>query len=252
MTDELEFKWVLNPPKKTVKQPDIISPNDFDSLVSRINNAGVDPLVAARNQSILWQTYGSAFRAIECSKWLIREALYPSGEIMKLTRIRSDATKGNYPIIAPVVIDKQRAYLDQWLQLRVKHRIGLNQTGKKVDLYRGLNPDSPVFLSYRHQEWQPFSLTRKVTKSREYFVATAMQNAISRLYKDYGHPNCSSHTGRHSISRLMAKVLEGKTTDVELRKVIQNLLHHRDERSQDDYREINWKSLREKTKNMFK
>lgn len=50
----------------------------------------------------------------------------------------------------------------------------------------------------------------------------------------------------------MAKILDGKKSDAELRKMIQNLLHHRDERSQDDYREINWKSLREKTKHMFK
>ncbi|MDT3848607.1 MAG: hypothetical protein RPT12_17000 [Vibrio anguillarum] len=57
MTDELEFKWVFNPPQKATKQPDIISPKDFDSLVDRINNEGVDPLVAARNQALLWMTY---------------------------------------------------------------------------------------------------------------------------------------------------------------------------------------------------
>lgn len=252
MTDEFEFKWVFNPPKKATKQPDIISPNDFDSLVDRINNEGVDPLVASRNQALLWMCYGSAFRAVECSKWLVSEAMYPNGEIMRLTRIRADGTKGSYPIVAPVVIDKQRDHLERWLDLRVQHRIGLNLTGKKEDQYRGLNPDSPVFLSYRHYEWHPFSLTRKVTKGKKYMVATSMQNTISSLFKKYGHPNCSSHTGRHSISRLMAKILDGKKSDAELRKIIQNLLHHRDERSQDDYREINWKSLREKTKHMFK
>lgn len=49
----------------------------------------------------------------------------------------------------------------------------------------------------------------------------------------------------------MAKILEDKRTDAELRKIIQNLLHHRDERSQDDYQEINWRTLREKSKDMF-
>ena len=252
MSTEPDFKWVFNPPKKQIKQPDIISPKDFDSLVERIDNESVDPLVASRNQALLWMTYGSAFRAVECSKWLVREAMYPNGEIMRLTRIRADGTKGSYPIIAPIVIDKQRQFLERWLSLRVQHRIGLNQSEKNAEQYRGLNPDLPVFLSYRHYEWHPFSLTRKVTKGREYMVATSMQNTISALFKQYGHPNCSSHTGRHSISRLMAKILDDKIADAELRTIIQNLLHHRDERSQDDYREINWRTLREKSKDMFK
>lgn len=252
MSTESDFKWVFNPPQKQIKQPDIITPKEFESLIERVDNEGVDPLVGCRNQAILWMTYGSAFRAVECSKWLVREALYQSGELTRLTRIRADGTKGSHPIIAPIVIDKQRQHLERWLSLRVQHRIGLNQSGKHIEQYRGLDPNSPVFLSYRHYEWQPFSLTKKVTKGKEYMVATSMQNTISSLFKQYGHPNCSSHTGRHSISRLMAKILEDKKTDAELRKIIQNLLHHRDERSQDDYREINWLSLREKSKDMFK
>jgi len=41
--------------------------------------------------------------------------------------------------------------------------------------------------------WQPFSLTRKVSKGKEYKVATAVQNLLTKLYKDYGYLNSSSH-----------------------------------------------------------
>lgn len=79
-----------------------------------------------------------------------------------------------------------------------------------------------------------------------------MQNTIKALYRDYGHSGCSSHTGRHTISRLTQKILSKKCNDQEMKQVIQNLLHHRDIRSQEDYTEINWNSLREKASVMFK
>lgn len=248
--ENIDFKWVFNPPKKEVKQPDTISLKDFESLIERIDNPSVDPLIAARNQAILWVTLGSAFRAIECSKWLVKEALYENGDLMRLTRLRTSATKGSHPIIAPVIIDKERFYIDRWLELRVKHRIGLNY-GKRQERYRGLDPDSPVFMSNHHGEWKPFSVQRKTVKGREYEVCTSMQNTIKALYREYGHAGCSSHTGRHTIARLAQKILSKKCTDVELKATIQHLLHHRDIRSQDEYVDIDWNQLREKTNKMF-
>lgn len=57
MSTESDFKWVFNPPKKQIKQPDIITPKEFESLIERVDNEGVDPLVGCRNQAILWMTY---------------------------------------------------------------------------------------------------------------------------------------------------------------------------------------------------
>lgn len=251
-SEKSDFKWVFNPPTKEVKQPDTISLDDFDSLVARVDNQGVDPLLAARNQALLWVTLGSAFRAIECNNWLIKEALYESGELMRLTRIRSDGTKGSKSILAPVIIDQERHYIERWLDLRVKHRIGMNFSGKRQDKYRGLNPESPVFMSNHHGEWKQFSLTKKRVNGTEYMVATSMQNTIKALYLNYGHGGCSSHTGRHTIARLAQKVLSKKCNDQELKSAIQNLLHHRDPKSQEDYVDLDWNSIRDKAKDMFK
>ncbi|MCG9576132.1 hypothetical protein L1D14_07745 [Vibrio tubiashii] len=253
MTDELQFKWVFNPPKlKQVKQPDTISLDDFDSLIHRLDNEGVDPLIASRNQAMLWSTLGSGFRAIEVSSWTIKEALYPNGELMKLTRIAASGTKGTKSILAPVIIDKERYYINRWLDLRVKHRIGMNFTGKNQELYRGLNPNSRVFMSFHHGEWKPFAMQTKVVAGKEYSVCTSLQNTIKKLYKDYGHAGCSSHTGRHTLARLASKILSNKHSDSELREIIKNLLHHRDIRSQEEYTDINWDDLRLKSKEMFK
>lgn len=49
-----------------------------------------------------------------------------------------------------------------------------------------------------------------------------MQNTIKALYREYGHAECSSHTGRHTIAQLAQKILSKKCTDVELKATIQH------------------------------
>ena len=247
MSDTIEFKWVWHVPYlRTVKQPETLTPDEFIDLVERIDNERLDPLVCARNQAMLWMTYGSCFRAVEVSQWKVREAVYPNGELVHLTRLRADATNGNYPAIAPVIIDEQRQYVNRWLDYRVKHGIKL---GAEPDKYRGLDPESHVFLSNWRGTWQAFSLTRKISKGKEYWVATAVQNLLTKLYKEYGFSHSSSHTGRHSMARLAQKLLKRKDLDAD--PIVQNLLHHRSIESQRDYTDIDFNHIRECSRKMF-
>lgn len=92
------------PDLRNVKQPETVSPDEFIDLVERIDNERLDPLVCARNQAMLWMTYGSCFRAVEVSQWKVKEALYPNGELVHLTRLRVDATKGIIPRLRPLLL----------------------------------------------------------------------------------------------------------------------------------------------------
>lgn len=86
----------------------------------------------------------------------MKEALYPDGSLMFVTRLRKEGTKGNYPAIAHIPnVREYREYLEKWFDARVKHRIGLAKLGS--DEYRGLDPESHVFLSNWRGMWQPFS-----------------------------------------------------------------------------------------------
>jgi len=178
MAEKDLYKWIWEVPDlRDVKQPDTFTPDEFVSLIQRIDNERVDPLTARRNQAMLWMTYGSLFRAVEVSKWTVKAALYPNGDLVRITRLRPEQTKGNYPALAPIVIVEQRQIVRDWLDMRVKHRIGLAK--QPSDSYRGLDPDSPVFMSFHHGVWKPFSLTRKVSKGKEYFVATVFSFSAS-------------------------------------------------------------------------
>lgn len=242
MDKEPEFKWLWKVPEtRAVKQPETLTPDEFLDLVIRIDNDLYDPLIAQRNQCMLLMTYFSCFRAIEVSQWKVKEALYPDGTLCHLTRLRKEGTKGKYAAIAPVVVKEQREYLDNWLNARVKHRIGLAKDGN--DDYRGLDPESHVFLSFHHGRWKNFSLTRKITKGKEYFVATSVQNLLSKIYKGYGFPNSSSHAGRHSFARFSQKILKRKGNP-DANRIIQNLLHHRSEEAQKDYTDVDFNHIR--------
>lgn len=249
MSDDLAYKWVWHVPElRTVKQPETLTPEEFLDLVERIDNENVDALIALRNQCMLLMTYFSCFRAIEVSQWKVKECLSPSGKICEMTRIRKDGTKGKHPIIAPVVVVEQREMLDKWLDARAKYSICIDKSGSKD--YRGLDPESHVFLSNWRGVWQSFSLTKKVTKGKEYQVATAVQNLITKLYKEYGFPNSSSHSGRHSMGRFAQKIME-KKGNPDTDRIIQNLLHHRSEEAKRDYTDINFDHIRKCAKNVM-
>lgn len=244
MNEEIELKTVFNIPNiKTVKQPEVLSPNDFLDFVDRVDYVGSDPLISLRNQCMLLMTFCSCFRAIEVSQWKVKECLEPNGDIHKITRIRKEGTKGKYAIKAPVVFSEQRKMLDAWLNARVAHEIGMIRKEERTGQYRDLDPESHVFMSNWRGRWQNFSLTRKVSKGKEYQVATAVQNLLTKLYKRFGFPNSSSHAGRHSFARFVQKLFE-KSGNPNAQLIIQNLLHHRTEEAQRDYTDINFHHLR--------
>ncbi len=126
------------------KQAGVISPREFRTLLMRIDIRDKDPVLVARDTTMLWCCYASAFRAVEIAGWLVREALYPDGSLCPMTRIRASATKGSNPTVAPVVVKDQRAALNSWFDMRVQKGIMLGSPKE----YRGLHPDSPVFPRY--------------------------------------------------------------------------------------------------------
>ncbi|MBW8191307.1 tyrosine-type recombinase/integrase [Neiella marina] len=200
---------ILEPPNGwRPKQAGVISPKDFQTLLMRLDLKDKDPVLVMRDNCMLWMCYASAFRAVEVAGWLVKEAMYPNGQICSMTRIRAAATKGSLPTIAPVVVKQQRAILEAWLSMRVEKGIMLGNSKR----YRGLNPDSPVFPRYYAAAWGHWAPTRKVTKGKQYLVHTNLQTHLSKLHQHYGFPQCSSHSGRRSVTdALRRKGVEPET-----------------------------------------
>ena len=74
-------------------------------------------------------------------------------------------------------------------------------------------------------------------------VATAVQNLLTKLYKDFGYSNSSSHAGRHSFARFAQRLLD-KKGNPDTSRIIQTLLHHKTEAAQRDYTDVDFNHIR--------
>jgi integrase len=108
------------------------------------------------------------------------------------------------------------AALDGWIAVRLRRRRGLSGT----DEYRGLRPGSKLATTHKGQAFELAFKHRELDSGPEvYRACDSLQQAISRLYRQAGIKQGSSHSGRRSLA---AKVL-ASTGDVE---TVQTILGH--------------------------
>lgn len=108
------------------------------------------------------------------------------------------------------------AALDGLIAVRLRRRWGLSCTDK----HRGLRPGSKLVTTHKGQAFELVFKDRELDSGPEVCRAfDSLQQAISRLYRQAGIKQGSSHSGRRSLA---AKVL-ASTGDVE---TVQTILGH--------------------------
>lgn len=112
--------------------------------------------------------------------------------------------------------DRCLTALDAWLAVRLQRRWGLSG----ADEYRGLRPGSKLVMTHKRQAFELAFKHRELDSGPEvYRACDALQQTITRLYRQAGIKQGSSHSGRRSLA---AKVLAA-TGDVE---TVQLILGH--------------------------
>ena len=146
----------------------------------------------------------------------IRDLLYPSGQMREEVYLRAAITKHSRPRTIYLTHPKTIAAIEAWLAYRRERGWGLSSDPE----YRGFRPDERLVLTHKGRA---FELARKVRQLQggpvEYRCCDALQQLMSRLYRQAGIKGGSSHSGRRTLA---AKVL-ATTGKVEL---VQLLLGH--------------------------
>ena len=141
---------------------------------------------------------------------------YPSGAIKPEVYLRADITKGCRPRNVYLTHARCLAALDAWFEVRYQRRWGLSGIGE----YRGFRPSSKLVMTHKGQAFELAFKHRQLDSGPEvYRPCDSLQQAISRLYRQAGIKQGSSHSGRRSFA---AKVLAA-TGDVE---IVQTILGH--------------------------
>ncbi|WP_456017505.1 tyrosine-type recombinase/integrase [Pseudomonas fluorescens] len=197
----------------TPRRATSLRPGQFKHL---IRVASVTGRLPERDVMLLWLTHTTGIRVTELALLEIDDVLYPSGAIKPEVYLRAEITKGCRPRNVYLTHARCLAALEAWLVVRYRRRWGLSG----VDEYRGFRSGSKLVTTHKGQAFELAFKHRQLNNGTvAYRACDALQQTITRLYRQAGIKHGSSHSGRRSLA---AKVLAA-TGDVE---TVQTILGH--------------------------
>ncbi|MBP7824830.1 MAG: site-specific integrase [Pseudomonas sp.] len=197
----------------TARRAASLRPGQFRHL---IRVASVTGRMPERDVMLLYLTHTTGIRVTELALLEVGDVLYPSGAIRPEVYLRAEITKGcrarNIYLTQPKCLDA----IEQWIGVRLRRGWGVSSEFE----YRGLRPDSRLVMTHKGQAFELAFKRRELESGPEvYRACDALQQTISRLYRQAGIKLGSSHSGRRSLA---ARVLAA-TGDVE---TVQTILGH--------------------------
>lgn len=189
----------------TTRRAASLRPGQFRHL---IRVASVTGRMPERDVMLLYLTHTTGIRVTELALLEVGDVLYPSGAIRPEVYLRAEITKGcrarNIYLTQPKCLDA----IEKWIGVRLRRGWGVSS---EVE-YRGLRPDSRLVMTHKGQAFELAFKRRELESGPEvYRACDALQQTISRLYRQAGIKLGSSHSGRRSLA---ARVLAA-TGDVE-------------------------------------
>lgn len=164
----------------------------------------------------------------------VGDVLYPSGAIRPEVYLRASITKGCRARNTYLTHPKCLAAIEGWIAVRIARGWGL---GDPLE-YQGLRPESRLVMTHKGQAFELAFKRRELDSGPEvYRACDALQQTISRLYRQAGIKQGSSHSGRRSLA---ARVLAA-TGDVE---TVQAILGHQHLDHSKPYLTVNQETIR--------
>ena len=157
-----------------------------------------------RNVALIWMLFGSGLRINESAQLKIKDIYYPTGELKQAFRLPGSYTKTGNPRTAYILVPQQREALEALKAQRLQDRVMVSLD----EIYGGLAPESPVFLSLKGKAWRKLAFNVKRYPDAESNIKTTMvcgslKNLARELIKQAGVHGGSSHPGRRSLATLM-------------------------------------------------
>lgn len=176
----------------TTRRAASIRPGQFRHL---IRVASVTGRMPERDVMLLYLTT-TGIRVTELALLEVGDVLYPSGVIRPEVYLRAEITKGCRARNIYLTQPKCLASIEQWIALRLRRGWGISS---EVE-YRGLRPDSRLVMTHKGQAFELAFKRRELESGPEvYRACDALQQTISRLYRQAGIKMGSSHSGRRSF-----------------------------------------------------
>lgn len=176
-------------------------------------------------------------RVSEIAQIQIQDLMYSSGVLRTEVSLRAVITKGCRQRCIYLTNRKTLEALQRYLALRIALGLGTELTNDK---YRGLSPSTCLVLTHKGSKF--YLNTKRRTnfegKTVDYLACDSLQAHVTKLYKDAGIKQGSSHSGRRSFASNLLH--NGASLDL-----IRQLLGHSEIDHLIPYLEVDQRTLRE-------
>lgn len=190
-----------------------------------------------RDHVVLLLGHTCGMRVTETARVCVRDVMLPSGALREEVSLRAEITKGLKQRCVYLTNQMAREAIDRY----VEHRWETNQ-GVELDRgrFRGISPDTALVLTHKGSA---FELTRKKRvgadgAEQEYVACDSLQAHVSKLYRDAGLGECSSHSGRRTLATNLVRRGESIET-------VKRILGHSELDHTDPYLEVSVQKLRQ-------
>jgi site-specific recombinase XerD len=173
-------------------KPPVIEDKQIEHLIKATAAYSRVPL---RDTALLLALYGTALAVTELATITVGDYLAAHGSVRVASAVRPDVAHNG--TARPLYWSNKRvvAAIDAYLTWRAAHKQG--RTIKR-DAYRGLDPDSPLFLT---EDGQPYSLTKRTLPSGVLsYSCNTLGAYISRVHANAGIEGGSAQSARRTLA----------------------------------------------------
>lgn len=190
-------------------KPQVVEPKQLNHMLLAVAGDGKTKGYSQypiRDKALLLVLYGTGMTATELATLPVRAYLTPAGAIKANSMIPIEIAFNGKTRHLKWANKRVADALDQYLALRLQ--LGQGVTNKKA-AYRGLEPDSPIFLT---GQGEPFGLNKKKSEKTGLisYTCNALSQHISKLHTDCGVPNGSGQSARRTLAVLTSRAPQGE------------------------------------------
>lgn len=148
-----------------------------------------------RDAALLLTCFGTGMTVTEICRLRVRDYLTESGAVLIDSQVRAEIAYNQRTRPLCWTNKKLTNAIDQHLMQRLDRGHGVSTRGKA---YRGLDPESPLFVSGRTGEG--LKISAKSRNGKTYYSATQLSRLYTRLFEQAGIEGASAQSGRRTLA----------------------------------------------------
>lgn len=180
-------------PAATNRPARVLSQEEINRGAVRVKGRSTRPL---HDLALFYLLLTTGLRPLEVARLTIRDYIAADGTVRRESVLRKEAANNGKARPLYFCSSKFKDTLDAYLQERIRLGLGLGSTAT----YRGLNPESPIFLD---ADGNPYPIASEVGTQRQRSVCRPLLAIYRKLFRYAEIENLSAQSARLTMMHRM-------------------------------------------------